>query len=68
MFNIVFNKCVGTQKVSDSLTKGLSRPTFEQHREFIAGTRVPFSPFYSGVINVTEPVKTYVIKLPGRLI
>ena len=57
-------KCAGTQNVSDVLTKSLSRPVFEKHREFMVGTRVPFSAFYAGVINAAEPVKAYIIKLP----
>ncbi len=44
-------KCVGTQNVSDTLTKSLPRPEFEKHREFMVGTRVPFSVFHPGVIN-----------------
>ena len=35
-------KCVGTQNVSDTLTKNLVRPAFEKHRERIRGSRVPF--------------------------
>ena len=50
--------------MSDALTKSLSRPAFEKHREFMVGTRVPFSAFYAGVINAPEPVKAYIIKLP----
>ena len=53
--------------MSDTLTKNLSRPVFEKHREFMVGTRVPFSAFYSSVINAAEPVKAYVIKLPVPL-
>ena len=60
-------KCAGTQNVSDALTKSLPRPAFEKHREFMVGTTVPFSAFYSAVINVAEPVKAYVIKLPVPL-
>jgi hypothetical protein len=36
-------KCAGPQNVSDALTKSLPRPAFEKHREFMVGTRVPFS-------------------------
>ena len=36
-------KCEGPQNVSDTLTKSLPRPAFEKHREFMVGTRVPFS-------------------------
>ena len=35
--------CAGTKNVSDVLTKSLSRPVFEKHREFMEGTRVSFS-------------------------
>jgi hypothetical protein len=31
-------KCVGTQKVSDVLTKKLDRPAFEKHREYMWNT------------------------------
>ena len=50
--------------MSDALTKSLPRPAFEKHREFMVGTRVPFSAFYAGVINPAELVKAYIIKLP----
>ncbi len=39
-------KCAGPQNVSDVLTKSLTTPAFEKHREFMVGTRVPFSVFY----------------------
>jgi hypothetical protein len=57
-------KCAGPQNVSDALTKSLSRPAFEKHREFMVGTRVPFSAFYATVTKAFEPIVTYVIKLP----
>ena len=38
-------KCAGTQNVLDTLTKSLARPAFEKHREYMWGTRVPFSSF-----------------------
>ena len=38
-------KCAGTRNVSDTLTKSLAQPAFEKHREYMWGTRVPFSSF-----------------------
>ncbi len=40
-------KCAGPQNVSDALTKSLPRTAFEEHREFMVGTSVPFSAFYA---------------------
>ena len=57
-------KCAGTQNVSDALTKSLPRPAFEKHREYMIGTRVPFSAFYAGTVNLSRPIMAYVIKLP----
>jgi hypothetical protein len=48
-------KCAGTQNVSDALTKSLPRPAFEKHREYMIGTRVPFSAFYAGTVNLSRP-------------
>jgi hypothetical protein len=56
-------KCAGTQNVSDTLTKSLSRPAFEKHREHMWGTRVPFSAFFSTVETKIAPVMVYIIKL-----
>ena len=57
-------KCAGPQNVSDALTKSLPRPAFEKHREFMVGTRVPFSAFYAKATTAIEPIVAYVIKLP----
>jgi hypothetical protein len=57
-------KYAGPQNVSDSLTKSLPRPAFEKHREFMVGTRVPFSAFYTKATTAIEPIVAYVIKLP----
>ena len=57
-------KCAGTQNVSDALTKSLPRPAFEKHREYMIGTRVPFSAFYAGTVNLSRPTMAYAIKLP----
>ena len=56
-------KCAGTQNVSDDLTKGLSRPAFEKHREHMWGNRVPFSVFFSTVETKIAPVVVYGIKV-----
>ena len=59
-------KChtAGTQNVSDVLTKTLTLPAFEKHKEHMWGTRVPFSDFFSTVETKMSPVVTYSIKLP----
>ena len=57
-------KCAGTQNVSDALTKSLARPAFEKHREYMWGTRVPFSAFFSTVDTKIAPVMAYSIQLP----
>ena len=36
-------KCAGTRNVSDTLTKSLTRPTFEKHRKYLRGTLAFFS-------------------------
>jgi len=38
-------KCAGTQNVSDVLTKSLTRPVFEKHREHMWGTPCPLFSF-----------------------
>jgi hypothetical protein len=53
-------KCVGPQNVSDTLTKSLPRPAFEKHREFMVGTRVPFSALYAKATISIEPIVSYV--------
>ena len=62
--DIALVKCAGTQNVSDTLTKSLTRPAFEKLREHMWGTRVPFSVFFSTVETKISPVMTYSIKLP----
>ena len=57
-------KCAGTQNVSDALTKSLARPAFEKHREYMWGTRVPFSASFSTVDTKIAPVMAYSIQLP----
>jgi hypothetical protein len=57
-------KCAGNQNVSEVLTKSLTRPAFEKHREQMCETRVPFSVFFSTVETKISPVMTYSIKLP----
>jgi hypothetical protein len=44
--------------------KSFPRPAFEKHREFMVGTRVPFSAFYAKATTTIEPIVAYVIKLP----
>ena len=54
-------ECAGTQNVSEALTKSLARPAFEKHREYMWGTRVSFSAFFSTVETKIAPVITYSI-------
>ncbi len=56
-------KCAGTQNVSDVLTQSLARPAFEKHKEYMWGTRVPFSAFFSTVDAKIAPVMAYSIHL-----
>jgi hypothetical protein len=56
-------KFAGPQNVSDTLTKNLTRPAFEKHREFMVGTRVPFSVFYVKSTIAIDPSVVYVIQL-----
>ncbi len=56
-------KCGGTQNVSDVLTKSLTRPAFEKHREHMWGTRVPLFSFFSTVETKVAPVVVCRIKL-----
>ena len=37
---------------------------FEKHREFMVGTRVSFSVFYTTVTKTIEPIVSYVMKFP----
>eukprot|EP00802_Teleaulax_amphioxeia_P023685 Tamp_24303.p1 GENE.Tamp_24303~~Tamp_24303.p1 ORF type:complete len:152 (-),score=1.63 Tamp_24303:244-699(-) len=39
-------KCAGPQNVADALTKSLPRPALAKHRQFMWGTRIPFSAFH----------------------
>jgi hypothetical protein len=57
-------KCADTQNVSDALTKSLARPAFENHREYMWGTRVPFAAFFGTVDTKIAPVMAYSIQLP----
>ena len=56
-------KCLGTRNVADALTKSLPRPPFAQHREFLWGSRVPFSAFFSRCTPVS-PSHSCVVFFP----
>ena len=56
-------KCVGTQNVSDTLTKSLPRPVFDKHKEYMVGTRAPFSAFDTSIVTMNMPLAAYKIKL-----
>jgi hypothetical protein len=54
---------LGTRNVADALTKSLPRPPFAQHREFMWGSRVPFSAFFSRCMPVS-PSHSCVVFFP----
>ena len=57
-------KCAGTQNVSDAFTKSLAGAAIKNHGEYMWGTRVPFSAFFSAVDTKIAPVMAYSIQLP----
>ncbi len=49
-------KYAGPKNVSNALTKSLTRPAFEKYKEFMVGTRVPFSALYGKETKAFEPI------------
>eukprot|EP00961_Rhodomonas_salina_P092469 1244075-Rhodomonas_salina.1 len=43
-------KVAGPRNVADANTKSLPGPAFQQHREYMWGTRVPFRAFFSRIV------------------
>eukprot|EP00961_Rhodomonas_salina_P073068 981457-Rhodomonas_salina.3 len=43
-------KVAGPRNVADANTKSLPGPAFQQHLEYMWGTRVPFQAFFSRVV------------------
>ena len=54
-------KCAGPKNVADAFTKNLPRPALTQHRQYMWGTRVPFSAFFSSVKTGDPPKAAYSI-------
>ena len=48
-------KCAGPQNVADALTKSLPRPALAKHRQYMWGTRIPFSAFLISLTRLDDP-------------
>jgi hypothetical protein len=57
-------KCAGPQNVADALTKSLPRPALAKHRQYMWGTRIPFSAFYLSLKTGRSPTASYNIITP----
>ena len=57
-------KCAGPQNVADALTKSLPRPALSKHRQYMWGTRIPFSAFYLSLKTGRPPTASYNIITP----
>jgi hypothetical protein len=51
-------KCAGPQNVADALTKSLPRPALAKHRQYMWGTRIPFSAFYLSLKTGRSAMRT----------
>ena len=54
-------KCAGPQNVADAFTKSLPRPALVKHRQYMWGTRVPFSAFYLSLKTGKSPTASHPI-------
>jgi hypothetical protein len=52
-------KCAGSQNVADVLTKSLPRPALAKHRQYMWGTRIPFSAFSLSLKTGRSPTASY---------
>ena len=60
-------KCAGPQNVADALTKCLPRPALSKHRQYMWGTRIPFSAFYLSLKTGRPPTASYnTMRIPSR--
>jgi hypothetical protein len=57
-------KCAGPQNVADALTKSLPSPALSKHRQYMWGTRIPFSAFYLSLKTGRPPTASYNIITP----
>jgi hypothetical protein len=62
--NVADAKCAGPQNVADALTKNLPRPVLAKHRQYMWGTRIPFSAFYLSLKTGRSPTASYNIITP----
>jgi len=58
--------CAGPQNVADALTKRLPRPALAKHRQYMWGTRIPFSSIYLSVKTGPSPTASYNFITPYR--
>ena len=54
-------KCAGPQNVADAFTKSLPRPALVKHRQYMWGTRVPFSAFDLSLKTGKSPTASHPI-------
>ena len=59
-------KCAGPKNVADAMTKSLPKPAYTSHREFMWGTRVPFSAFFAYAKDKVRPQVAYVLMAVSR--
>jgi hypothetical protein len=52
-------KCAGPQNVAEALTKSLPLPALAKHRQYMWGTRIPFSAFYLFLKTGRPPTASY---------
>jgi hypothetical protein len=57
-------KCAGPQNVADALTKSPPRPALTKHRQYMWGTRIPFSVLYLSLKTGRPPTASYNIITP----
>jgi len=57
-------KCAGPQNMADALTNSLPRPALSKHRQYMWGTRIPFSALYLSLKTGWPPTASYNIITP----
>ena len=59
-------KCAGPQNVADALTQSLPRPALSKHRQYMWGTRIPFSAFYLSFKTDGVLQRHHTMRIPSR--
>ena len=59
-------KCAGPQNVADALTQSLPRPALSKHRQYMWGTRIPFSAFYLSFKTDGVLQHHHTMRIPSR--